>query len=141
MSLDYLLDTCVVSEFTKPKPERKVLDWLNTLAPDQTYLSVVTLGEIQMGISNLASSNRRTQLEQWLGTELLAQFAGRVLPLDSETLLVWGKMTAQLKQQGKPMSVMDSLIAATALHHNLALVTRNVSDFEQTNVSLFNPWD
>ena len=71
MSLDYLLDTCVVSEFTKPKPERKVLDWLNTLAPDQTYLSVVTLGEIQMGISNLASSNRRTQLEQWLGTELL----------------------------------------------------------------------
>jgi predicted nucleic acid-binding protein len=141
MTLHYLLDTCVISEFVKPKPERKVVEWLNEADTEQVFLSVVTLGEIQFGISNKPTSNRRTELEAWLKVNLVAQFAGRILPLDAETLLTWGRMTADLKQRGKPMSVMDSLIAATAMHHKMVLVTRNVTDFSDVTLSIFNPWE
>ena len=125
----------------KPKPDQKIQDWLNSIDSEHAYLSVVTFGEIQLGISTLAPSNRRTALEAWLNTELQGQFAGRVLSLDGETFVTWGQMTAPLKQQGKPMNVMDSLIAATALQHKMVLVTRNVRDFANISLSLFNPWE
>jgi toxin FitB len=140
MTLGYLLDTCVLSEFVKPKPERKVVEWLNEADPERVHLSVVTLGEIQLGISGKPASNRRTELEEWLNIELPSQFEGRILSLDAETFVTWGQMTADLKQRGKPMGVMDSLIAATALHHKMVLVTRNVSDFSNVAISVFNPW-
>ena len=141
MSLNYLLDTCVISEFVKPMPEKKVQDWLNGLDAARAYLSVVTLGEIQRGLSEKPASNRRTELEEWLNEALAAQFEERILPLDGETFITWGQMVAPLKAQGKPMSVMDSLIAATALHHKMVLVTRNVSDFANVDISTFNPWE
>jgi toxin FitB len=141
MTLNYLLDTCVISEFVKPKPERRVLEWLNGIDAERVYLSVVTLGEIQRGISEKPASNRRTELEEWLNTALVAQFTDRILSLDGETFLTWGQMTAALKAQGKPMSVMDSLIAATALHHKMVLVTRNVTDFANVDLNIFNPWE
>jgi predicted nucleic acid-binding protein len=131
----------VISEFAKPKPEQRVVDWLNKADLERVYLSVVTFGEIQLGISGIPASNRRTQLEEWLNDDLTAQFAGRILPLDAETFVNWGQMSADLKQQGKPMSVMDSLIAATALHHKMVLVTRNVKDFSNVALSVFNPWE
>lgn len=129
MSLRYLLDTCVLSEFVKPRSEPKVVDWLNAVEAERTYLSAVTLGEIQFGISQLSLSNRRTELEIWLGSALTDQFAGRVLPLDADTVVTWGQMAARQRREGRPMAVMDSLIAATALHHQMVLVTRNVADF------------
>lgn len=141
MTLSYLLDTCVISEFVKPKPERKVLEWLNSVEVDRVFLSAVTLGEIQFGISNRPASNRRTELEVWLNIELMKQFAGRVLPLDGDTFITWGQMAAQQKRQGELMGVMDSLIAATALQHKMVLVTRNGVDFKATGLSLFNPWE
>ena len=140
MSLSYLLDTCVVSEFVKPKPDKNVLSWLNSMDAERIYLSVVTLGEVQQGISNLPRSNRRAELEEWLNEQLTAQFAGRILALDAATFITWGQLIASLKQQGRTMSVMDSLIAATAVHHRMTLVTRNVSDFQQVELSIFNPW-
>jgi predicted nucleic acid-binding protein len=140
MMLRYLLDTCVLAEFVKPIPAPQVVAWLNAVASDQTFLSAVTFGEIQMGISRLPSSNRRTDLEIWLAGVLPVQFAGRVLALDVDTLLTWGYMAAQRKQQGTPMAVMDSLIAATARQHKMVLVTRNVADFTATGLSLLNPW-
>ncbi len=140
MTLSYLLDTCVVSEFVKPRPEKNVLEWLNAIDAERVYLSVVTLGEIQRGISNLPQSNRRAELEEWLNEELTAQFAGRILSFDAENFRTWGQMIAPLKQQGRTMSVMDSLIAATAVHHRMTLVTRNVSDFQHVELSIFNPW-
>ncbi len=141
MTLNYLLDTCVISEFVKPKPEKRVLEWLNTTDVERVYLSVVTLGEIHRGISEKPASNRRTELEEWLNTALVAQFAGKILSLDSDMFMTWGQMTAPLKAQGKPMSVMDSLIAATALRHKMVLVTRNVTDFANVDLSVFNPWE
>ena len=141
MTLKYLLDTCVVSEFVKPRPEKKVQSWLNSLDADRVYLSVVTLGEIQRGISEKPASNRRTELEEWLNGDLIVQFSDRILPLNHETFISWGQIVAPLKALGRPMGVMDSLIAATALHHKMVLVTRNVSDFESVKLSLFNPWE
>jgi toxin FitB len=141
MTLSYLLDTCVISEFIKPHPEPKVVDWLNTTDPDQVFLSAVTIGEIQFGISNRPPSNRRTELEIWLNESLFPQFTNRILTLDADIFLTWGQMTAQQRQQGKPMSVMDSLIAAVASQHRMVLVTRNISDFSATGLSLLNPWE
>jgi len=141
MTLNYLLDTCVISEFVKPQPEHKVIKWLNEVEVDRLFLSVVTLGEIQSGISNLPPSNRRTELEEWLNGDLVRQFANRVLVLDGDTMITWGQMTAEHKRQAKPMGVMDSLIAATALKHKMALVTRNTADFQHVGLSLLNPWE
>jgi predicted nucleic acid-binding protein len=141
MTTQYLLDTCVLSEFVKPKPERKVVEWLNSVDPESVYLSAVTIGEIQFGISTRPPSNRRTELEVWLNEALPAQFGGRVLVLDAATFVTWGKMTAEQKRKGETQSVMDSLIAAVALEQKMVLVTRNVADFKVTGLSVFNPWE
>lgn len=137
----YLLDTCVLSEFTKPKPEKRVLDWVKEQDLEALYLSAVTVGEIQRGISLLPASNRRTTLEAWLGEQLAKQFEGRILSLETETFFAWGKLMARLSQEGRKMGVFDSLIAATALQHRLTIVTRNMRDFQHAQTSLFDPWE
>lgn len=141
MTTQYLLDTCVLSEFVKPKPERKVIDWLNSVDAEAVFLSAVTIGEIQFGISSRPPSNRRTELEVWLNEALSQQFGGRILALDADTFVEWGKMTAEQEQNGETQGVMDSLITATALKHKMVLVTRNVGDFKVFGLSVFNPWE
>ena len=141
MTTQYLLDTCVLSEFVKPKPERKVIDWLNSVDLEAVFLSAITVGEIQFGISNRPPSNRRTELEVWLNEALPQQFGGRILALDVDTFVKWGKMTADQKRKGEAQCVMDSLITATALEHKMVLVTRNVDDFKVSGLSVFNPWE
>jgi predicted nucleic acid-binding protein len=136
-----LLDTCVVSEFAKPRPLAKIVEWLNDATSDDCYLSVITIGEIQHGISTLVMSRRRAALETWLEDRLIPRFDGRIKSLDLETSRTWGRLTAAARLRGRPLALADALIAATAQRHSLSLATRNVSNFEGTGVSIVNPWE
>ncbi|HKW74297.1 MAG TPA: type II toxin-antitoxin system VapC family toxin [Terriglobales bacterium] len=136
----FLLDTNVISELIRPKPEPKVTAWIEATNESLLYLSVLTLGEIRKGIAFLRNSPRRVVLEAWLGSDLAVRFANRILPVDESVADRWGRIAAESTAEGSPLSVIDGLLAATALHYNLTLVSRNVKDFATTGVPLFNPW-
>ena len=139
--MNYLLDTCVLSEFTRRKPEQKVVHWVDSIDEDKLFLSVITIGEIQHGIVRLPESHRKTDLLVWLNNELIKRFDQRIIPLGAPMMLLWGNLTAQMESTGQPMAVMDSLIIATALQNNLIVATRNVSDFRPCGVQVINPWE
>lgn len=135
-----LLDTCVISELITKQPNPKVVEFVDSLDPEDVYLSVITIGEIVKGIEKLSKSRRKTDLRNWLNDDLLIRFEGNILALDTDTLIEWGVLTARLESVGKTMPAIDSLIAATALSKKLTLVTRNAGDFESTDVEIVNPW-
>lgn len=135
-----LLDTCVISELVSKQPNSKVVEFVDSLDPEDVYLSVITIGEIVKGIEKLSKSRRKTDLHNWLNDDLLVRFEGNILELDTETLIEWGALTSHLESAGRTMPAIDSLIAATALAKKMTLVTRNVSDFEETKVEIANPW-
>jgi predicted nucleic acid-binding protein len=139
--MNYLLDTCVLSEARKRTANREVLEWLSQVSESRLYLSVIALGEIQKGIAALGDEERKQKLQTWLETDLRARFAGRVLNVDTEVALEWGMLLGQAQQRGTPAPVVDTLIAATAVCHNLTLVTRNVQDFAQFPIRLYDPWN
>ncbi len=134
-----LLDTCVLSELRHPKGHTGVRRAVAALDEEELFLSVVSLGEIQKGISLLAESSRRRALANWLHA-LEQHYADRILPIDLDICRRWGDLTARAQRAGRPVSAMDGLIAATALHHGLQVMTRDTADFEPTGVSLVNPW-
>jgi toxin FitB len=138
--MKYLLDTNVISELIARRPNSQVVEWLDTLEPSTVYLSVITVGEIRKGIEKLAPSKRRDDLLLWLGTDLLLRFSERITDITVDVMLLWGALVGRLESEGKPMPVVDSLIAAIALQGDFALVTRNDRDFEYTGVTLINPW-
>jgi predicted nucleic acid-binding protein len=137
----FLLDTNCISELVRPKPEPRVLNWMEAADEATLYLSVLTVGEIRKGVAGLTQSKRRTQLETWLEVDLQARFSGRIMPIDRAIADRWGLLTAEAKRKGNPLSVIDGLLAATALHHNLTVVSRNSSDFSNTPVPVLNPWE
>jgi toxin FitB len=139
--MNYLLDTCVLSEFTRRQAEEKVIRWLDRIDEERLFISVITIGEIQRGVERLPDSARKTELLVWMNTALSERFAQRMLPLDGSTILLWGSLCARLGKTGHALPVMDSLIAATALQHNLIIVTRNLEDFSITGVQVINPWE
>ncbi len=139
--MNYLLDTCVLSEFTRRKPEPKVIHWMESIDEEMLYLSAITIGEIQRGIERLPESARKTDLLVWLNNSLVKRFGERILPLDAQAMLLWGSLTARMEASGQPMPVIDSLIVATALQHNLVIATRNVADYLPCGVQLINPWE
>lgn len=138
--MSYLLDTCVLSELRKPAPDPNVVAWINDVDESHLLLSVITFGEIQKGIAKLDESKRKRSLQLWLEQSLPQRFAGRILPIDGEVALEWGELQGGLERSGNPVPVIDSLIAATAICHNLTLVTRNTADFNRMPVKLLNPW-
>lgn len=139
--MNYLLDTCVLSEARKRNADPGVVDWLSQVSESRLYLSVIVLGEIQKGIAALNDKKRQQQLQAWLEDGLQARFAGRILGVDIEVALEWGILQGEAQKRGAPVPVVDSLIAATAVHHNLTLVTRNVRDFERFPIRVLNPWN
>jgi len=137
----FLLDTNCISEVVRLKPEPRVMAWMEGADESLLYLSVLTMGEIRKGLAALQQSKRRTQLETWLELELQARFSGRILPIDAAVADRWGLLAANAKRRGKALSSIDGLLAATAIHHNLTIVSRNVSDFANTYVPVVNPWE
>jgi tRNA(fMet)-specific endonuclease VapC len=139
--MKYLLDTCVISEIVSKQPNPKVLEFVDSLDPDDVYLSVITIGEIAKGIEKLPKSKRKQELHAWLAEDLLVRFDGKIIPLGTDALLEWGILNARLESIGKMLPAMDSLIAATVVVHDLILITRNVNDFENTGIEIVNPWE
>jgi toxin FitB len=136
----FLLDTNCISEVVRLRPEPRVLEWLEAVDERRLHLSVLTLGEIRKGVAALGPGRRQAQLEEWLDVELTARFAGRILAIDLAVANRWGVLAAAAKRNGFSLPVVDGLVAATALHHNLTVVTRNVGDFAAAQVPVLNPW-
>ena len=137
----FLLDANCISEAVRVRPDPNVENWVRAVDQDLLYLSVLTLGELRKGLAGLAQGKRRTRLETWLEVELQVRFSGRILSIDAGVADRWGLLEADAKRKGKPLSTIDGLLAATAVHHNLTIVTRNVADFNGISVPVLNPWE
>lgn len=138
---EYLVDTNIPSELTRQQPEPRVADFIRRAGRENLFLSVMTIGEISKGISLLPVSHKRAALENWLNIDLRSWFAGRILPVTEVIAARWGNLAAAAKKQGIALAVVDGVIAATAVEHNLTLVTRNTKDYAGLGISLLSPWD
>lgn len=136
--MSYLIDTNVLSELRRKQPDRQVVAWLQARPPQSMFLSVLTLGEIRKGIEKVADLGRQQALLDWLEVELPNYFLGRLLNIDAHTADRWGRLMASA---GRPLPAVDGLLAATALQHDLTLVTRNIKDFAGLQVKLISPWE
>ncbi|MBN9256656.1 MULTISPECIES: type II toxin-antitoxin system VapC family toxin [unclassified Mesorhizobium] len=135
-----LLDTNVLSEVTRPAPDARVMEWLDGLDEDRSFISVVSIAEIRRGVALMDEGRKREALAEWLTRDLPQRFEQRVLPVDEPVALAWGDLMGLAKRRGRGLSSMDGLIAATAVARQLTLATRNTKDFEGFGVELFDPW-
>jgi toxin FitB len=136
----WLLDTNVISELRKPTCHPAVKNWSNRQLSQSFYLSTVVLAEIRYGIDQANNPELRQELIDWLDQVLRPWFGDRVLPVDEEVILCWRKMVEAGRKRGYTFSQPDLFIAATAIVHDLCVVTRNIKDFEQAEVQFLNPW-
>ncbi len=134
----WLLDTCVVSELTRKKPDAAVLAWVQSHAA-QSVLCMVTVGEIHYGLQRMPPGRHRNSLQLWFDG-LCVEYAARTLETDAAVWRVWANLKASLEAMGRPQEDLDVLIAAVATHHRLTLVTRNTRHFEDTGIAIVNPW-
>jgi toxin FitB len=139
--LNYLVDTNVISELTKPLPNPAVVRWLAESDEDRVFLSVMSLAEIRRGIALMSPGKRRDQLEIWFRIDLPQRFERRLIEVDREIAERWGVLMAESRQRGIGLAAMDGFLAATAQARNLTLVTRNRRDFALLGLALLNPWD
>ena len=138
--MSFLLDTSVISELVKPAPDNHVIGWMKRAKETSLYLSVLTIGELEKGIAKLPASSRRTKLEIWVRSDLADRFRERLLAIDGTIAATWGKLAGEAETRGEPLPVIDGLIAATGLAHDLTIATRNVEDFDRWGARCFNPW-
>lgn len=138
--MSWLIDTNVIAEWAKPRPDERVVRWLADADEDRLYLSVATLAEIRMGVEALAEGRRKQRLATWLENDLPSRFEGRILPVDAAVANAWGVIVARARAVGATLGAMDAFFAATAAIHHLTLVTRNIRDFTSTGIELLDPW-
>ena len=138
--MNFLLDTNLVSENTRPQPSAAVLDWMAVQAGESLFISAITIGELRRGALLLATGKKRKALLRWIETGIKADFAGRILPVDTVVMERWAELQIATQKAGRRLPLMDSLLAATALAHGLTLATRNTADFKAAGVPLLDPW-
>ncbi|TDD64152.1 type II toxin-antitoxin system VapC family toxin [Jiangella aurantiaca] len=138
--MTFLLDTNVISEGFRRFPDHNVIDWLDEVPEESTFISAVTVGEVRKGIEKLPLGRRRRNLEVWLVESLVPRFEGRILAVDAAVADLWGRTLAACQANGRPVDPIDTQIGATALCYELTLATRNLADFAPMGVELFNPW-
>jgi predicted nucleic acid-binding protein len=136
----FLLDTCVISELVKPAPDEKVVSWISSCPEEAVFLSVITVGEIQKGISRLPDSGKKDRLQRWLDIDLAARFENRIVPIGQKIIRMWGCILATSESSGRPIPAVDGLIAATGLAYDMTVVTRNVTDLHVEGLAIYNPW-
>lgn len=136
----FLLDANVPSELTRPQSDPQVVKWLDAADDERLFLSVVSLGEIFKGLTILPESKRRQELQRWIDDTLRPWFNGRILPVTERIAERWGVLAGECQRKGKGLAMADGLIAATALEHDITVVTRNVRDFADLGVGVLNPW-
>ena len=137
----WLLDTNVLSELRRPKPEPRVVDFVSQCPLDQLYVSAVTLAEIRFGIELVGEPNRRAELNDWLTHKVRPMFDHRVLQVTEDIMLKWRLLVEEGRKAGHTFSQPDLIIAATAIHHGLTVVTRDRNDYVKAHVPVVNPWD
>jgi predicted nucleic acid-binding protein len=138
--MPWLLDTNVLSELRRPRPEPKVVAFVSAQPLDQLYISAVTLAEIRFGIEFVADPNRRVALNDWLTQRVRPMFEGRVLPITEDIMLRWRLLVEEGRRTGYTFSQPDLIIAATAIHHGLTVVTRDRKDYDKAGVPVLDPW-
>jgi predicted nucleic acid-binding protein len=136
----WLLDTNILSELRRPKPERRVTTFVASQPLESLYVSAVTLAEIRFGIETVAHANRRSELNDWLTHKVRPMFETRVLQVSEDVMFKWRLLVDEGRKAGHTFSQPDLIIAATALHHGLTVVSRDGADYEKARVPLFNPW-
>lgn len=136
----WLLDTNVLSELRKPRPQLSVVDFITAQKIESLYVSSVNLAEIRFGIEMVLDAAKRSELKDWLEQKLRPMFAERVLPISEDVMFRWRLLVEQGRKTGHTYSQPDLILAATSLHYGMTLVTRNVADFSGTGAKLFNPW-
>lgn len=139
--MKYLLDTCVISEIIKKEPNKNVLSWLTAQQEDNLFISILTFGEIQKGIEKASDPQRKKKLKLWVEEDLKKRFEGRIILIDLKVVMNWGTIQEAAELAGKSMPTIDGLIAVSGLTYNCIVVTRNISDMEQSTAELFNPWE
>ena len=137
----FLLDTCLLSELIKPEPKKSVVAWIESQSEIDFGISVLTLGELQKGVSKLETGKKKDSLEKWLHKELLPRFGNRMIPVSGEVAMHWGELSGKAEREGKTIPVLDGLIAATALVYKLRVVTRDTTDIARTGAVCINPWE
>ncbi|MBF0381698.1 MAG: type II toxin-antitoxin system VapC family toxin [Magnetococcales bacterium] len=136
--MSYLIDTNVISEFVRSQPKKQVVTWVEKIPSQALFVSVLTLGEIRKGVEKIPDPSRREKIRLWLEQDLPDWFEDRILPVDPAVADRWGRLLAEV---GRSVSAIDSLLAATALHNELRIVTRNVNDFKFPGLEVVNPWE
>lgn len=137
----WLLDTNILSELRRPKPEPRVVAFVTTQPLEQLHISVVTLAEIRFGIELVSEPNRRVELNEWLTHKVRPMFDQRVLPITEDIMLKWRVLVEEGRKTGHTFSQPDLIIAATAIHHGFTVVTRDRSDYDKARVPVLNPWE
>ena len=138
--MNFLLDTCVISELIKKSPDKNIIEWISGTEEYLLYISVITIGEITKGIEKLSDSARKSGLINWVEIDLKERFENKIVPFDLKAAKIWGKVQALTENSGKTLPAIDGIIASIGIANDMTVVTRNISDMEESGAALFNPW-